>query len=81
MLRWHTRKAYPAIGQRYEGLYIFAIYSPEDEIVGYRSTCGDVTASVAGSDAEFERPGSHALVMVNTVDLQASLITHQENGR
>ncbi|KAK6029404.1 triacylglycerol lipase [Ostertagia ostertagi] len=68
--------------QRYEGLYIFAIYSPEDDINGYQSTCGDITSSVAGSDEEFQRPGNHALVMVSTVDLQANLISsHREDRR
>ncbi|KAK5974262.1 Triacylglycerol lipase, partial [Trichostrongylus colubriformis] len=59
---------------RYEGRYIFSIYSQQDEIVGYRSSCGDVTASVTGADEEFLRPGNHAQVMENTIDLQANLI-------
>ncbi|VDO86333.1 unnamed protein product [Haemonchus placei] len=66
--------------QKYEGLYIYAIYSEQDEIIGYRNTCGNVSASLAGADEEFQRPGGHAQIMEGTVDLQANLISrHRED--
>ncbi|PIO65939.1 hypothetical protein TELCIR_12363, partial [Teladorsagia circumcincta] len=40
--------------QRYEGLHIFSIYSPQDDKVGYQNACGEVTSSIAGSDQEFK---------------------------
>nr|CDJ94610.1 Lipase domain containing protein [Haemonchus contortus] len=67
--------------QKYEGLYIYAIYSEQDEIIGYRNTCGNISASLAGADEEFQRPGGHAQIMEGTVDLQANLISRHREHR
>ncbi|KAK6057807.1 triacylglycerol lipase [Cooperia oncophora] len=48
---------------RYEGQHIFSIYSQQDEIIGYRNTCGSITASITGADKEFETFGGHFQVM------------------
>ncbi|ETN80756.1 triacylglycerol lipase [Necator americanus] len=40
--------------QRYEGLHIYSIYSPQDDKVGHRNACGELTSSIAGSDQEFQ---------------------------
>ncbi|KAJ1364906.1 Lipase (class 2) [Parelaphostrongylus tenuis] len=40
--------------QRYEGLYIYSIYSPQDDKVGYRNACGQLTSAIAGANQEFE---------------------------
>ncbi|KAK6038810.1 triacylglycerol lipase [Cooperia oncophora] len=67
---------------RYEGHHIFSIYSEQDEIIGYRNTCGSIAASITGADKEFETFGSHAQVMVDSVPMQANLIaTHRADGR
>ncbi|RCN36129.1 triacylglycerol lipase [Ancylostoma caninum] len=40
--------------QRYEGLHVFSIYSPQDDKVGFRNACGELTSAIAGSDQEFQ---------------------------
>ncbi|KAE9421329.1 hypothetical protein Angca_001704, partial [Angiostrongylus cantonensis] len=60
--------------QRYEGLHVFSVYSPQDDKVGHRNACGESTSSIAGADQEFQRPGNHDQVMMNTIQLQANLI-------
>ncbi|KHJ77652.1 triacylglycerol lipase [Oesophagostomum dentatum] len=60
--------------QRYEGKYIFSIYSQQDDKVGFKNACGEVTSSIIGSDQEFQRPGNHDQLMANTVGLQRKLI-------
>ncbi|KAK6734973.1 hypothetical protein RB195_018275 [Necator americanus] len=60
--------------QRYEGLHIYSIYSPQDDKVGHRNACGELTSSIAGSDQEFQKSGNHDVVMASTVHLQANLI-------
>ncbi|KAK6012472.1 hypothetical protein OSTOST_22381, partial [Ostertagia ostertagi] len=68
--------------QRYEGLHIFSIYSPQDDKVGYHNACGEVTSSIAGADQEFKESGNHDQVMANTIGLQANLISmHNAGGR
>ncbi|EPB66980.1 triacylglycerol lipase [Ancylostoma ceylanicum] len=60
--------------QRYEGLHVYSIYSPQDDKVGFRNACGELTSAIGGSDQEFQRPGNHDVVMADTVQLQANLI-------
>ncbi|KAL6734371.1 hypothetical protein Aduo_004919 [Ancylostoma duodenale] len=60
--------------QRYEGRHVFSIYSPQDDKVGFRNACGELTSAIAGSDQEFQRPGNHDAVMADTVQLQLNLI-------
>ncbi|EPB66469.1 triacylglycerol lipase [Ancylostoma ceylanicum] len=60
--------------QRYEGLHVYSIYSPQDDKVGFRNACGELTSAIGGSDQEFQRPGNHDAVMADTVQLQANLI-------
>ncbi|VDO92360.1 unnamed protein product [Haemonchus placei] len=43
--------------QRYEGLFIYSIYSPQDDKVGYRTACGELASSIAGADQEFQAYG------------------------
>ncbi|CAD6194004.1 unnamed protein product [Caenorhabditis auriculariae] len=57
--------------QRYEGKYIYSIYSKDDDKVGYRNACGQLTSSIDGADAEFERPGNHDGVIGRTAQLSA----------
>ncbi|EGT55739.1 hypothetical protein CAEBREN_32100 [Caenorhabditis brenneri] len=59
---------------RYEGKYIFSIYGPGDDKVGYRNTCGQLCSQIAGANAEFERPGNHDDVLIKTAALQFKLI-------
>ncbi|XGW05018.1 hypothetical protein V3C99_015865 [Haemonchus contortus] len=40
--------------QRYEGLFIYSIYSPQDDKVGYRTACGELASSITGADQEFQ---------------------------
>ncbi|VDL63675.1 unnamed protein product [Nippostrongylus brasiliensis] len=40
--------------QRYEGRYIYSIYSRGDDKVGFQNACGEVTSSIAGADEEFQ---------------------------
>uniref|UniRef100_A0A0K0DJ84 Astacin domain-containing protein n=1 Tax=Angiostrongylus cantonensis TaxID=6313 RepID=A0A0K0DJ84_ANGCA len=40
--------------QRYEGLHVFSVYSPQDDKVGHRNACGESTSSIAGADQEFQ---------------------------
>nr|pir hypothetical protein R07G3.2 - Caenorhabditis elegans [Caenorhabditis elegans] len=62
---------------RYEGKYIFSIYGPGDDKVGYRNTCGQLCSQIAGANGEFERPGNHDDVLIKTAALQFKLIdTH-----
>lgn len=65
--------------QRYEGRFIYSIYSPQDDKVGFRNACGGLASTIAGANQEFQRPGNHDQVMSNTIGLQARLISmHQE---
>ncbi|UMM17323.1 hypothetical protein L5515_013935 [Caenorhabditis briggsae] len=59
---------------RYEGKYIFSIYGPGDDKVGYRNTCGQLCSQIAGANGEFERPGNHDDVLIKTAALQFKLI-------
>ncbi|KJH49762.1 triacylglycerol lipase [Dictyocaulus viviparus] len=68
--------------QRYEGLYVYSIYSPQDDKVGHRNACGQTTSSIPGADQEFQRSGNHDRVMANTAQLQANLIkNHNDKGQ
>nr|CDJ94609.1 Lipase domain containing protein [Haemonchus contortus] len=68
--------------QRYEGLFIYSIYSPQDDKVGYRTACGELASSITGADQEFQRSGNHDEVMANTIGLQSKLIsTHSAAGQ
>ncbi|VDM59317.1 unnamed protein product [Angiostrongylus costaricensis] len=40
--------------QRYEGLHVFSVYSPQDDKVGHRNVCGESTSSIPGADQEFQ---------------------------
>ncbi|CAJ0607395.1 unnamed protein product [Cylicocyclus nassatus] len=60
--------------QRYEGRHIFSIFSADDDKVGFRNACGEITSSIAGSDGEFQKTGNHDQVMASTIALQAQLI-------
>uniref|UniRef100_A0A1I7XCX9 Lipase domain-containing protein n=1 Tax=Heterorhabditis bacteriophora TaxID=37862 RepID=A0A1I7XCX9_HETBA len=59
---------------RYEGKFIYSIYSMGDDKVGYRNGCGQVTSSIVAADKQFERPGNHDEVMVRTAQLQINLV-------
>lgn len=37
----------------YEATFVFSIYSPQDDKVGYRNACGQLCSQIAGANAEY----------------------------
>ncbi|CAK5080684.1 unnamed protein product [Meloidogyne enterolobii] len=62
--------------QRYEGNFIFTIFSTGDEKVGYQA-CGRVASSIAGENQNFKHDGlNHDQVIFNTAAMQYNLVTY-----
>ncbi|KAJ1364908.1 Lipase (class 2) [Parelaphostrongylus tenuis] len=67
---------------RYEGSYIFTIYTLQDERTGLFNACGQLAPTITGANQEFQRPGNHEQVMTDTIQLQANLISlHHAGGQ
>ncbi|KAL7079199.1 hypothetical protein ACQ4LE_001273 [Meloidogyne hapla] len=64
--------------QRYEGSFIYTIFSTGDDIVGYK-VCGRLASSIKGENDNFEVEGmTHFEVIFNTMKWQYNLITFQK---
>ncbi|KAL3108406.1 hypothetical protein niasHT_015328 [Heterodera trifolii] len=62
--------------KRYEGEFIYTIYSTGDEKVGYR-TCGRIASAIDGENAAFQKEGlNHDGVIFGTANLQYNLVTY-----
>jgi len=59
---------------RYEGTYIYTIFSTGDDKVGYQA-CGRLASAITGENQAFPQNGlNHDQVIFNTADLQFSLV-------
>jgi hypothetical protein len=59
---------------KYEGKYVFSIFSPDDDVVGYEVCDSKIASSIPNQDKSFKRSGNHDDVLYSTVDLQYSLV-------
>uniref|UniRef100_A0A914M304 Triacylglycerol lipase n=1 Tax=Meloidogyne incognita TaxID=6306 RepID=A0A914M304_MELIC len=63
--------------ERYEGSFIFTLFSTGDDIVGYE-VCGRVSSIIEGADDNFEFQNmTHSELILKTIKLQYDLITFQ----
>uniref|UniRef100_A0A914UMX0 Triacylglycerol lipase n=1 Tax=Plectus sambesii TaxID=2011161 RepID=A0A914UMX0_9BILA len=58
---------------KYEGRYVFSIYSTEDDVVGYKA-CGKIASAIPHQDKAFKRRGDHYEVLHSSAELQYSLV-------
>ena len=69
-------------GRRYEGSYVFSIYSTADEKVGHRA-CGNVLSHIPHNNREivFHNGWKHDQVMDNTAELQRNLVLNHRQQK
>ncbi|VDN23601.1 unnamed protein product [Gongylonema pulchrum] len=68
-------QAIPVFRTHYEGRHVFAIYSRNDDKVGY-FVCNKVGSAIRGADDSFEESDmDHGAVIMKTVRKQFSLVT------
>jgi hypothetical protein len=67
---------------KYEGEFVFTIYSTEDNVVGYKVCDGKIASAIPNEDKSFNRTGNHDDVLRYTADLQYSLVVnHMEKEK
>lgn len=58
----------------YEGQYIFSIYGPSDDKVGFNTVCGRVSRIDGATAEKDDVAGNHDAIIANTVDITANLL-------